>query len=179
MSESLAEFQALVRRARNGSAEAVREVVAAYGPFILKVVRRRLGQHLRVRYDSQDFEQMVWASFYALSREQYAFETPEQLGAFLAALARNKVADAARRAPAAAGAEVAPDEVPARQPTPSQVAAAEERWDRLVAGLTPEHRRVLNLLRQGHSHAEIARELRLSTKLIQRLLRRLEPELAP
>ena len=44
------------------------------------------------------------------------------------------------------------DEPPGRQPTPSQLAIAEEQWDRLLKGQLPEVRRALEMLRLGHSH---------------------------
>jgi len=48
-----------------GSEDAAREFVATYGPPILRVVRRQMNKCLRSKYDSIDFEQSVWASFFA------------------------------------------------------------------------------------------------------------------
>ena len=63
---------------------------------------------------------------------------------------------------------------PARQPTASQTAAAGERWDELVGGLNPTHRQVLEMLRDGYTHAEIGLRLGFHKKTVQRLLQRLE-----
>ena len=61
-------------------------------------------------------------------------------------------------------------------PTPSQVVMADERWQRLIEGLPPGHRRVLELLRDGHTHLDIARTLGVHPKLIQRLVARLREQ---
>jgi DNA-binding NarL/FixJ family response regulator len=53
---------------------------------------------------------------------------------------------------------------------------AEERWDRLLDGQPPQDRRILELLRQGHTHAEIAQQVGVSEKRVQRLLRKLSAE---
>src|SRR5262249_27429450 len=67
--------------------------------------------------------------------------------------------------------ELAPDP-PGPGPSPSQVAMANERWERLVAGQPPHLRQFLDLLRQGHTQREAADRLGLHPKCVQRLLRR-------
>src|SRR5207248_8077069 len=114
---------------------------------------------------------------------RYTFDTPEALVRFLSRVAFHKVVDEGRRQlgtdkhnlnrerslEAVAGPYRRPEEVLAgRTPTPSQVAIAEERWQLLLKGQPPEARRVLEVLRQGYSHQEIADELGLYPKLIQR-----------
>src|SRR6202022_1858906 len=67
-----------------------------YGHHILHVVRRKLHSKLRPKFDSLDFGQDVWASFFAAEPHDQRFESPSALAAFLAQVARNKVAEAFR-----------------------------------------------------------------------------------
>src|SRR4051812_42556334 len=87
----------LMERICAGSDDAVRELLDAYGPALLQVIRRRLSQRLRSRFDSTDFTQAVWTSFFAVPLHTYRFKSPKALLAFLTELASNKVHDATRQ----------------------------------------------------------------------------------
>ena len=63
----------------------------------------------------------------------------------------------------------------AREPTPSQVAAAEDEWERMLRGRPPLHQSILHALRSGMTYREIADKLQTNEKTIQRLVRRLDP----
>jgi DNA-directed RNA polymerase specialized sigma24 family protein len=145
MSEDREEFAALMRRVRAGSPEAAELLVKRYGPHILRVVRRSLNSKLRSKFDSLDVQQDVWASFFA-GQVKKPFDRPEALAAFLAKLARNKMLMLIRRRcrtekynvnreqslQGSGGRQMA--HVAARQPTPSQLAIAGEKWDQLLKG---------------------------------------------
>ncbi len=185
-SESPTEFLELMARVRTGSQEAMAELCRRYGGHLRRVVRRKLSQRLRGQFDSMDFMQDVWASFVAVPLEQYTFDTPEELVLFLSRVASNKVVDAHRRRVGsrnrAKQEQPLPDSQPlptSREPTPSQVFVADERWERLLAGLTPVQRQVVDLLRDGHTHDEISDRLGLHIKVIQRLVRKLAERLEP
>lgn len=179
------DFQLLMARVRGGCRDAAAELVQRYGDHIIRVVRRRLHRRLRSKFDSADFQQDVWASFFANSTETFA--GPEALAKFLAEVAKNKVLMAVRKRlrlqkynvdrenslEGSAACQAA--DVPSPEPTPSQVAAAHEKWDQLLQGQPARYRRILALLRQGLTHEQIARELGLHEKTIQRLVRRLLP----
>ena len=63
------------------------------------VVRRQLPRLLRSRFDSLDFLQSVWGSFFRRMRTSPTeFEDSRHLVAFLARAAKNKVIDEYRRA---------------------------------------------------------------------------------
>src|SRR5262245_50351321 len=91
------ELRDLMERLRQGSSEAAQELFETYGPHVLRVVRRKLDKKLRAKFDSTDFEQAVWASFFIYPTHGYHFEQPEELIAFLANLAHNKLVDALRQ----------------------------------------------------------------------------------
>lgn len=185
MIETKSEFAVLMERVRAGCPQAAQEVFDLYSGPIRQIVRRHLDPRLRTQADSQDFLQLVWTSFFQTSPEQYTFTDPNSLVNFLIRLARNKMTDAFREKIATdkrnaervhsldAPPEGQPSQVAIRQPTPSQQVIAEEQWQRLVQGLHPQPRRVLEMLRQGYSHREIAAELRCSARYIARLIQKL------
>lgn len=187
-SENQQDFATLLQRVCEGSADAARDFLQTFGPAIQRVVRRKLTARLRTQYDSVDFEQAVWASFFAQDLRGYKFEGPEALAGYLARLARNKVVDASRQRQADKydlrrertlnnAAVLGAASVAARQPTPSQVAVANEEWDRLLAGQPAHHRRLLELRRQGYRAEEIAAELGVHVKTVRRVLGKFESRL--
>ena len=183
MDQNQREFEALKRRVREGCPEAVGELLARYGPEILHVVRRRLHRKLRTHFDSVDFVQGVWASFFAMPPDVFQqFDTPQALRSYLVEMASNKVIDAFRQRfrtmknngnrersldGSVAGQARA---LPARQPTPSQVASAREEWARMLQGKPAHQQKILLLRQQGKTHQEIAQELGLNERTVRRLL---------
>jgi RNA polymerase sigma factor (sigma-70 family) len=182
------EFLALMERVRAGCPDAARELYNLYSGHIRRVVRRGLPQRLRSQYDSIDFLQDVWTSFFRTSLENNTFSDPNSLVAFLARMAQNKVADECRRRllnqkynlnrerslQGDGRDEEQPSlDPPHRAPTPSQVAIAKEHWEQLVDGQPDPYRLMLEMLRQGHNHAEIAEKTGLHPKMIQRLLHKM------
>ncbi|MGH7173740.1 MAG: RNA polymerase sigma factor, partial [Gemmataceae bacterium] len=140
MSSTENEFERLMERVRAGDIEAGREIFERYGRAIQRVVRRRLNRRMRTEFDSLDFAQDAWASFFRLPSERCAFQTPQELMAFLIRLVENKVIDAYRQRFATEMHDrrklrpLQPNvhDLPSRQPTPSQFAIAEEEWDRML-----------------------------------------------
>jgi len=184
MSAQQTEFELLMERVRAGSPEAAQEVYDRYSDHIRWVVRRRLHHRLRTQYDSVDFLQAVWASFFVAPADRYTFSTPEALIHFLSRLACNKVIEVFRqrlqterhnlnREQSLEGLGDEVNDPPERGPSPSQLAIAEEHWERLLQGQPPLKRQVLEMLRQGHTQREISEQLDLHPKAIQRFLREL------
>src|SRR4051794_31583783 len=87
---SLSLFRELLKRAQLGCPEASRELYETYGRHVIRCVRHRLWRRMRTRFDSQDFSQQVWASFF-LEENLPDFQTPDDLMAFLGAMAEHKV----------------------------------------------------------------------------------------
>jgi RNA polymerase sigma factor (sigma-70 family) len=182
MAEKRESLRDLLQRVKAGDAEAGRRLVERYGPHILTVVRRRLDPRLRSKYDSEDFVQAVWASFFAYQPESL-LEDPEKLIGFLVSMARNKVVDAVRQRlqtlkynanrERSLDGSVLPmeHELAARQPTASQVAVAREEWERLHEKLSDMERQILDLLLQGHTQEEIAEQLGISDRHVRRVIR--------
>jgi RNA polymerase sigma-70 factor (ECF subfamily) len=173
-----------MRRVRAGSPDAVQDLFVRYSDDVRRVVRSRLHRRLRSRYDSLDFVQSVWASFLQIPADRYTFDSPDDLVGFLARVAYNKVVEVfrqhfqAKRDVSREEGVAEADEVRDPRPTPSQVLIAEEHWERLLRNQPPHYRHILELLRQGYSHVEIADRLGLNPKLIQRLLHKLTQRVA-
>lgn len=176
------EFRALLQRVRAGDAAAASTLVEQYQAPILHIVRRKLSERMRSQYDSQDFVQDVWTSFYAMTPDAWNFNTAAQLCAFLGELAANKVIDRYRqrytvrrnggdRVRSLDGSAALPAAAqPGPDPTPSRVAMAREQLQRLLEGKSEDVQRLLLLVGSGNTAEEIARELDLSTRSVRRLL---------
>src|SRR3954447_12122668 len=93
------DLREVLARIRGGDEEAARELLRRHEAQVRLVVRRQLPRLLRSRFDSLDFLQSVWGSFFRrMQAGPEEFEDPENLVAFLARSAKNKVIDEYRRA---------------------------------------------------------------------------------
>jgi RNA polymerase sigma-70 factor (ECF subfamily) len=183
MSDQHREFEFLMEQLRQGTPEATRGMIEEYGQHVLRVVRRRLGRELRSQFDSVDFVQDVWASFYAIPPECYTFEHPAQLIGFLIDLATNKVADAYRgrfqaqksnqnRTRSLDGsAALEALNLAAGGPTPSRAVILREEVEQLLKDQPNEARRLLTLLTTGYTQEEIAQELGVTVRTVRRWMR--------
>jgi RNA polymerase sigma-70 factor (ECF subfamily) len=176
------EFRTLLERVREGSEDAAWDLIELYGPHILRVVRRKLNIRMRPKFDSADFVQAVWASFFTSRSQILKFNQPEELIAFLCAMARNKVITEMRRRmilekynvhreqPLDDSTLPAPYNPHGHQPTPSQVAVARERWQRMVNGQPPRHKEVLRLRYLGDTYEEIAEKLGMHERTVRKIV---------
>src|SRR6266568_2053200 len=180
MAEQPSRFAELMRAIREGSQDAVAELLQTYGDHLLRVIRRWLDPRLRRQFDSTDFQQDVLKSFWLMPRERMNFDSPEALGQYLARMARNKVAEAfrttgtslKRNALGERSLEDFEKDNPiltrAQDATPSQFAVEHECWERLNCGKSEKIRLLLTMLRERRSYEEIARATGLHHKAIQR-----------
>ena len=175
------ELSDFLQRIQTGDETAARELLQRYEPEVRLVVRRQLPRLLRSRFDSLDFLQSVWGSFFRRVRSgPTEFEDSRHLVAFLARAAKNKVIDEYRRAASrkqdmhreeplwSDGAR--PKEVAAEIDTPSEVAQAHEVFVRLRDLLPAERRTILELKAQGLSSRDIGERLGISERTVQRVL---------
>jgi RNA polymerase sigma factor (sigma-70 family) len=178
------DFADLMMRAKAGDQGAIRLFLARFGREVQMMVRARLPQQLRGQYDSTDFAQAVWLSFFSdLSHGAPIFEKVVHLRRYLAGVARNKIYEQHRRLTRTEkyhirreerlfirrdGREV-PRDVISPDPSPSQAAQAEDRFERLIAGRSQREVAVIQLRRVGLTFEEI--EARTGVK--QRTARRI------
>lgn len=171
------EFQQILHRICEGSDDAVWEFIESYGPHIQRVIRRRLHPQLRTRFDSVDFMQMVWASFFAQPEAIRRFRDRDDLIRYLMTVARNKVVDESRRRHNAMRNLPPEDETPQRadatrapQPTPSQIAMARERWESMMNGHTERNRRIVQLRMSGATYLEIGQTLGIHERTARQVI---------
>jgi RNA polymerase sigma-70 factor (ECF subfamily) len=181
------DFADLMRGVKEGDQQAARLLFERYGPHVLRVVRRRLNSRLRSRFDSIDFVQDVWTSFFLNEARRCQFDQPESLIRFLANMAYHKVVDGFRHQLVAQKNNLTLEHsfesstcdqgrnLVGAEPTPSRYASAREEWSRLLRGKPAVQRGVVVLLAQGDSHKEIARKLGITVRTVTRIIRRLNP----
>jgi len=173
----------LLEQVVRGDEGATRELFEAYAPYLRAVVRRRLSDRLRAKFDSADVVQSVWVQVVRQLRgDGWRVGSEAELRGLLATIARRRLFDRAKRharSVESAGTGGNLDAMPSvGQPRPSEVAVAADLWDRLLELCPPEHREVLCLRREGFRLTEIAERTGLHEGSVRRLLRNLSRDLA-
>lgn len=179
-----ADFLDLFQRCRAGSEDAARELFDRYRPHVLRVIRRRLHSSLRAKFDSIDFTQDVWASFFAMLGEPLSFESPAALVAYLAKIAEHKVVETFRQHMQTQKFDITRErslhddaervgQIATCQPRPSELVIAEEKWQELLRDQPDYCRQILVMLRDGYTQREIAEHLHVNERTVRRLLKRL------
>ena len=91
-------FVELLERAKRGDEIAAERLLERFEDDVRAVVRVKLPKALRTRFDSMDFVQAVWQSFFLdLTRDSARFENSRHLRRFLAGVAKNKVVEEHRK----------------------------------------------------------------------------------
>ncbi len=174
------ELRQFLARIRDGDEDAARELLCRYEAKVRLVVRRLLPRLLRSRFDSQDFVQSIWGSFFRrIKTSPTELENTENLVGFLARAARNKVIDEYRRASSRKqdmrreesmweGAK--PRDLVAGSETASEVVEASEELDRLRELMPEDRRTVLDLKAEGLTTVEIAAKLGIGERTVRRVI---------
>ncbi len=189
------EFEQLLKELANGSEEAATRIVDLYSSNILRAVRRSLPRAIRPKIDSVDIFQSVWMSVLAKRTRLAQLDTPQRFVAYLAATARLKVLEKYRHYTRMQAFDVRREQrmsdpidaknakspatlakaalVDTKHPPGSAVAEAREAWQTLMSNCNDRDRKVVKLRLKGQSFEDIAGQLQVSTKTIQRILQRL------
>jgi RNA polymerase sigma-70 factor (ECF subfamily) len=183
--DSLKYLESILLQLSSGDAEAARSVFLAYEPYLRMVVRRQLTPALRVKFDSLDIVQSVWADLITgFQAGRWQFAGPEQLRAFLVRVTRNRLIDRVRQQRQALRVEQRLDVNDLRElpqlgtPRVGERLEAEEMWQRLLRLCPAAHRPLLELKQQGLSLAEIAARTGLHEGSVRRILYNLASRLA-
>ena len=175
----------LIARARAGEETAIREFLARFEQEVRIMVRGHLPKKLRTRFDSMDFVQAVWQSFFSSLRERSRdFENIHHLRGFLAGVARNKVFEEHRRLTRTEKYAIAREErlyvrrgdrqierdLVSPEPTPSQTVQASDRLAQLIAGCSPREVQVITLRHQGLTFEEIAARTGIHERSVRRII---------
>jgi len=173
----------LLERLERGDDQAAEGLIAAYEPYLRLVVRRHLPDRLRAKFDSLDVVQSVWAHvLQGLRAGTWHFPDRARLQALLVQVTRRRLISRCRRHHSAVAheepGEADLDALPApEQARPSEVAVAEELWEKMLALCPPAHHDLLRLRRQGLRLAEVAERTGMHEGSVRRILRQLAREL--
>jgi RNA polymerase sigma-70 factor (ECF subfamily) len=180
------QFLSLVQRVQEGSPEAAQELYNEFAGLVLQFVRRSLGKapQLRTLFDSSDFRQDVFASFFTRVLPRRSFESPEEMAAFLRGMVDKKVLAArrkwldrakrslARQAPLAASC-TAGKELGREADTAEQVAVA-DAVEHVGPARPDAVGSLLSLWILGHSPGQIARQLGTPVRAVNQTLHRVK-----
>ena len=179
-------FTELLAQVREGSPEAIQTLVDTYGRYVLVAVRRHLNGKIRNQYDSIDFSQAVWGSFFRLSKSCPEFEKPSQLIAYLVRISKNKVIDECRKRLNTQRYDVGREQqVPGSGikkdlrrrgsiPTPSAIVTAKERLEQLLEDQPEVMGSIVRMRASGATFDEIAEATGMNERHIRRVIKRLE-----
>jgi RNA polymerase sigma factor (sigma-70 family) len=160
--ESRQPLGVLLDRLCSGDLEAAEHVFQTYEPVLRIMVRRMLPARLRRRFDSADIVQSVWGDLLRGFRDAgWRFASPEHLKAFLMTATRNRYLARQRKHLTRVNRE-SPLEtsmpLEADAPGPLEKMCAKDLWEKLLAHCPPEHRKFIELRRQGFTFQEIANQ---------------------
>ncbi len=179
------DFIDLMKRAKAGEPAAIRVFVSRFEWEVQVMVRARLPRKLRTRFDSTDFVQSVWQSFFSdLRHKTPDFENVQHLRSYLAGVVRNKVGEQYRRLTRTAKSDVAREErlyirrgdrdvprpVVSPDPSPSKLAQADERFNQLTAGRGPGEVAVIRLRQHGLTIDQIAARTGFNERTVRRVI---------
>jgi RNA polymerase sigma factor (sigma-70 family) len=194
----IAEFDRLMADVVAGSEEAVWQLAEIFTPYIIRAVRLSLSPRLRPKLDSQDFAQTLWASLLLKRADLTRLKSPEQLIAYLAQAAKNKVIDKTRHFKTqkhnidreeenlddhSTGKDGRKSRSPARslysrEPTPSTSASLRERWNQILSNSSERDRRILTLRLKGCTFDSISGQLQINEATARRAMQRLIEQLS-
>jgi RNA polymerase sigma factor (sigma-70 family) len=175
-------FCSLMRCVSEGSEDAAWELVTQYGEDIHRAARRVLNTKLRPKFDSLDFVQIVWKSFFRVRDKCDRFHRPEELAAYLVTMVRNKVGMETRRRLMTEKFNVRKeqsfdplrdDDMACRQPAPIDIAIAHEQWDQMLKDQPAHYRQIIHLRLQGHTCQDIGKAVHLDERTVRRFLKKL------
>src|SRR5262245_20178093 len=162
-------FTEFLAHIRAGDEQATAELFRQYEPLIRREIRMQLeDQQLRRLFDSMDVCQLVLFSFFRrAAKGEYDLERPEELVALLVTMARNKLAEAARkehrecrdRRRVAEKAAEHLENVPDSEADPGEILASEELLEQFRRALSEEERQIVELRSEGLSWEDVAAQL--------------------
>lgn len=186
------DFRCFLGMLRDGDEGAAARIMALYGGQMLRVVRRRLSPQLRMRFDSMDFVQSAWATFFRQADRLRDFVNSSELLRFLLAITRNKVSDQVRRNVTSSKRDMrrecsltpfASDFTSnfiqcydLRFGTPVQLAEVREFWDLFLSNQPFMSRRVVELRCLGATYEEVAEALDMHERTARKIMRRVVDE---
>jgi len=181
----------LVQRWRDGDQQAATELFRRCAERLVALVRSRLSGALAQRLDAEDVVQSACRSFFhGVRNERLVVQRSGDLWRLLAAIALHKLhhqvekqqagkrAVSRERGPRSDDSTFGlPVEVVAREPAPSDAAAAIDELEHILRPLEPLHRRMVELRLEGYTFEEIGAAVGRSERLVRLVLDRVRTRL--
>lgn len=174
--ESSINVPELIEAWRNGDQQAADEIFNRYQSRLLMLVSGKLNERLKKRLDPEDLVMSIMRSaFRVTAQKDVGFQDESGFWKWLTTVALNKTynrIDKETTDKRDYGKEVGSDSMLGdhllAEPTPDDVAEVAELLEKISAKLNDVQAKILLAKLDGLSHAEIADELGVSTKTIQR-----------
>jgi RNA polymerase sigma factor (sigma-70 family) len=181
----------LLARWRAGDQHAAAQLFRRYADRLIALARTRLSARLAQRVDPEDVVQSAYRSFFAEAiTGRYEGQRGNDLWRLLVTITLHKLQHQVERHTAKKravereqtfGSEdsllgIQPD-VLARDAAPMDALALVEEVEMLMRGLTPSHRRIVELRLQGYNQLEIADATACSQRTVIRVLERIKQQL--
>jgi RNA polymerase sigma-70 factor (ECF subfamily) len=173
----------LLVRWRQGDQEAAEELFHRYAERLYALARSRLAAWLTRHVDPEDVVQSAYRSFFDGARGgRFALQRSGDLWRLLAAITLHKLKHQVERHTAEKrsvarecrfplhGTFGLPAHLLSREPTPSEATALADTVERVLRGLEPLQRRMVELRLQGCSLDEIAADVQRSERTVRRVL---------
>lgn len=173
-------LQKLIVDVVSGDAQAQKQFVTRYRPFVQRSIRERFGRTLRTKEETQDLEQNVFITILgSLSHQKW--QGQQAFLGWLRHIIRGAVVDSNRYFSAKKRAAVLETQEDRLQFVQVSVPRMESAVDRqrdleelreLLTRLPEKQAQAIVLFHKGHSHAEIGRLLNCSAEAARKLLSR-------
>jgi RNA polymerase sigma factor (sigma-70 family) len=180
----------LLARWRAGNEQAAGLLFERYAARLIALARSRLSARLQGRVDPEDVVMSAYRSFFAGAKAgRFDLERGGDLWRLLVAMTLRKLYhqvqrhSRGKRAVGQEQASLGPDgflaaeaAALAREPAPVEAVALAEQVERMMAGLEPLQRRMLELRLQGYTLFEIAEATQRTERTVRRLLERVKQQ---
>jgi len=185
MPETESANQDLVRRLREGSNTAAREVFDRYVERLLGLAKRRIGARMNSRVDPEDVVQSVFRTFFSrMKNDQFVIGAEDDLFKLLVRITVHKTLrqiahhKAAKRDPSletgqGSDANEMLMQAMDAEPTPETVVTFMDQLEHFLKLLPDQDRQILEMRLQGFSTEEIADKLGSYDRKIRRVIERI------
>lgn len=183
MNDSAGDF---IPRLRAKNTDAAEALFARYAEQLARLAERQLSACVARRVDGEDVVQSVFRTFFVrIERGEFQIDSSDQLWKLLVQITLRKACEQGRLHTAAMrdgrleeDSSVVMSALIARPPEAAEAQSLNDEIDRAIGNLPtqqhPHYRRLLELRLAGHSNEDIAEELSISRRTVERMLSRLQ-----
>ncbi len=183
-------FAAVMTRLRAGEASAAREIFDRFASRLIGLARVHLDCKVRQKVDPEDILQSACKSFFVrFAQDQFDLTSWDSLWALLTVMTVRKCnrwtayfrtgkRNVNAEATPLPGSDSEPDwQALAPEPTPAEAVLLADLVEGLLREQFPENRPIVSLALQGHSAAEISRQLNRPERTVSRVLKKVRERL--